>query len=819
MKTYSKLYSEILTLCLLFFISIGFAQEKLSYQKPSEEILELVNAPLAPSVRITDDGEFMLLLYRDAYKSIQELSEPELRLAGLRINPKTNIGSRTNYYNNLKIKKPADREAIQVKGLPDNPRLANFSFSPDESKVAVTNTTPDGVEIWVLDLASAAVNKVTEATVNANLRDVINWFSDGKSLLVKMLPESRKELIDVAEAIPDGPTISTNDGKKAQNRTYQDLLKNPNDEFNFEQLAISELYKVGLDGTKTSWKSPAMYRSISFSPNGEYVMVITIEKPFSYLVPYYRFPSTTTIYKQDGSLVSSLLQVPLIEDLPKGFMAERKGMRDVSWRNDKDATLVYVEALDEGDPEIDVPYRDEVFVLEAPFTGKGTSLLKTINRFNNIQWGTDKVAIATDYWWNTRNTKTYIFNPSKPQVAPKILDDRNYQDVYSDPGSFVLKRNKNGAYVLSLDAKSNAFLLGDGYSENGQFPFVDQLNLSSLQKERLYQSKLTDQKESLIDYNAAKDELLVRLESKSEYPNYFYKSLKNRKGTQQLTFFDNPFKSIQNVHKEVISYNREDGLELTGTLYLPVGYDLTAKEKMPMILWAYPREYKDKNSASQNTQNPNEFTYPYWGSPVYWVTKGYVVLDDAAFPIIGEEDEQPNDTFRKQLVDNAKAAIDAVDALGYIDRERVAVGGHSYGAFMVANLLSHSDLFAAGIARSGAYNRTLTPFGFQSEERNYWEAPEVYYTMSPFMHADKMKTPLLMVHGVADNNSGTYPMQSERYFNALKGLGATVRMVLLPKESHGYRAKESILHLLWEQDQWLEKYVKNKGKVTEDGTN
>ncbi|NNE02781.1 MAG: S9 family peptidase, partial [Eudoraea sp.] len=378
----------------LLFICIGLAQEKLNYQQPSEEILELVNAPLAPSVRITDDGAYMLLLYRDAYKSIRELSEPELRLAGLRINPKTNIGSRTNYYNNIQIKTPGSEEAIQVKGLPDTPRLANFSFSPDQSKVAVTNTTSNGVEVWVLDLKTAKATKVTEANVNANLGDVINWFKDGQSLLIKMLPASRKGLIDVAEAIPEGPTVSTNDGKKAQNRTYQDLLKNPNDEFNFEQLAISELYKVGLDGTKTAWKTPAMYRSISFSPDGKYVMVVAIDKPFSYLVTYRRFPSTTSIYTQSGDLVSTLLQVPLIEDLPKGFMAERKGMREIRWRSDKGSTLTYVEALDEGDPEIKVPFRDEVFNLEAPFTGKGTSIVKTINRFNSIQWGTDDLAIA-----------------------------------------------------------------------------------------------------------------------------------------------------------------------------------------------------------------------------------------------------------------------------------------------------------------------------------------------------------------------------------------------------------------------------------------
>ena len=793
-------------------LSIGFvhAQEKLTYQKPSEEILELVNAPLAPSVLINDEGNYMVLLYRDYYKTIAELSETELRLAGLRINPKTNIGSRTNYYNNVIVKKIGDNEGAQVKGLPENPRLANFNWSPDQSKIAFTNTTIEGVEVMVLDLKSATVTAITETNVNANMRDIINWFKDGESVLVKMLPEDRKPLINTDEAVPDGPTISTNDGKKAQNRTYQDLLKNPNDEFNFEQLARSELYKVQMDGTKTKWKDADLYTSISFSPDGEYVMTVTLDKPFSYLVPYYRFPNTTTVYKKDGTKVKTLLQVPLIEDLPQGFMATRTGMRDISWRNDKPATLTYVEALDGGDPENEVPYRDEVFEIEAPFDGEGKSILKTKNRFSYIQWGNDNVAIAHDRWWNNRNTKTYLFNPSNPDAEAKIIEDRNYQDVYSNPGSFVTKRNENGAWVLSLDKNNNAYLIGDGYTEEGQFPFVEKMDLNSLKKTRLYTSKLEGKLENLIEYDPEKDQLLVRIESANEYPNYYYKSLIKRRGPIQLTDFDNPYKSIQNVHKEVITYKRDDGLELSGTLYLPVGYDMEKKEKMPMILWAYPREYKDKNSASQNTSNPNEFTYPYWGSPIYWVTKGYVVLDGAAFPIIGEGDEQPNDTFRSQLVANAKAAIDAVDELGYIDRDRIAVGGHSYGAFMVANLLSHSDLFAAGIARSGAYNRTLTPFGFQSEERNYWEAPEVYYTMSPFMHADKMKTPLLLIHGQADNNSGTYPMQSERYFNALKGLGATVRLVMLPKESHGYRGKESILHMLWEQDQWLEKYVKQK---------
>ncbi|MFS4417657.1 prolyl oligopeptidase family serine peptidase [Maribacter sp. 2307ULW6-5] len=803
---------QCLSLMVLFSFLGSVAQENLGYQKPSEEILSLVEAPMAPSVLMTDNGDHMLFLYRNQYKTIAELSETELRLAGLRINPKTNIGSRTNYYNNIKIKGKGDSKEVAVANLPEAARLANFAFSPDQTKIAATNTTDQGVEVWVVDLASATAKRLTAATVNANMGDVINWFRDGQSVLVKMLPKDRKPLLNITAAVPKGPVVSVNDGKKAQNRTYQDLLKNPNDEFNFEQLARSELHQVRLDASSTPWKGTDLYRNISFSPNGDYVMVVTVKRPFSYLVPYTRFPATTTVYDRNGKLVKTLLEVPLIEDLPKGFMAVREGMRSLSWRSDKPASLVYASALDGGDPANEVAYRDEVFQWDAPFNGNPRSLIKTKNRYRYIQWGDDHVAIAHDRWWNNRNAKSYLFDPSDATQEAVVLSDRNYQDRYSDPGRFVTKRDKNGMNVLDLH-RGKAYLMGEGHTAQGQFPFVDEMDLNTLDKNRVYTSSLEGKKERLVAFDPKKNELLVSVESPKEYPNYYLKNIKNPGKTEQLTNFDNPFKSLQDVYKEVITYQRDDGLELSGTLYLPVGYDKEKKEKMPMILWAYPREYKDKNSASQNTQNPNDFTYPYWGSPVYWVTKGYVVLANAAFPIIGEGEEQPNDSFRKQLVANAKAAIDAVDGMGYIDTDRVAVGGHSYGAFMVANLLSHSDLFAAGIARSGAYNRTLTPFGFQSEERSYWEAPEVYYTMSPFMHADKMKTPLLLVHGEADNNSGTYPMQSERYFNALKGLGATVRLVMLPKESHGYRAKESIMHLLWEQDQWLEKYVKQANPI------
>lgn len=793
----------------VFAVSITVAQENVDYQKPSKEILDLVDVPLAPSVLLDDEQHFMLLIYRDAYGSIEELSQEELRLGGLRINPKTNIGSRTRYYNNIKIRdlKNGDAQAKQVSGLPEKPMLTNFSWSPDQKRIACTHTTTTGVELWVINVEKASAKKLTKDRLNANMGSTLKWFEDGKALLVKMVPEDRKKLIDAEEAVPTGPAVSVSEGETAQNRTYQDLLSSEIDEHNFEQLAKSSIYKVSLNGDKEKWLESAMYRGISFSPDGEYVMVSTIEKPFSYLVPYYRFPYETTIYTKDAQKVETVVEVPLTEDLPKGFMAVRTGKRQFSWRNDKPATLTYVKALDGGDPAKDVEYRDEVFQLEAPFNGEGKSLIKTQNRYRYIIWGREDLALAYDRWWKNRNTKTYLFDPSNSDKEPEIIFDRNYQDQYNDPGRFVTEENDLGRNVLAMEG-DHAYLTGPGHTKEGQFPFVDKMNLETKETQRVYESEYTDKMENLIRFRPESDRMLVRIQSSTEYPNYYFRNLETS-GLEQLTDFKNPFKSIQDVHKEVITYKREDGLELNATLYLPVGYDKEKKEKKPMIMWAYPREYKDRSSASQNTKNPNKFTYPFWGSPLYYLTQGYVILDDASFPIVGEDDKEPNNSFRKQLVSNAKAAIDAVDSRGYIDREKVAVGGHSYGAFMVANLLSHSDLFAAGIARSGAYNRTLTPFGFQAEERNYWEAPEVYYKMSPFMHADKMDTPMLMIHGKADNNSGTYPMQSERYFNALKGLGATARLVMLPKESHSYRAKESILHMLWEQEQWLKKYLKD----------
>ncbi len=805
-----------LTAFILLFNSISLkAQENITFQTPPKEIMELADYKVAPRVIFDSKDEYMIFSYRDTYQTLAEISQEVMKLAGIRINPRNNMASDLKFENNLKVRKVVCDdglwEPVQVKGLPQNLRISEKTFSPDEKLLAFTNTTDTDVELWVLDIAKAEAKRVATG-LNGYLDNAFIWLKDSKSLLIWSLPSKRPSLLDPAKDLPKGPSVLEGKGKESQARTYPDLLKNEIDIANFETLATSELNIVNLEGERKPFLGADIYVNTTLSPDGQYLLVTTIHRPYSFIVPMDMFPTRSSVYDLDGNLIKIIYDKPLFEGRPKGSSSTFPGMRLINWRADKPASLYYAIALDNGNQAVKVDFRDEIFSWDAPFTSEPKSLFKTGQRFSRVVWGDDKYAVFMDFWAETRSTRTFIFNPSDPNSAPIKLFDRNRQDVYSDPGNFQTRKNQYGRYTLAIE-NDKLFLIGDGFTKDGQFPFVDQFDLKTFKTKRLYQSLYIDKMEqirSIEDYK--KGILLVNIQSKTEHPNFYFREIskKGDKGLKQLTFFKNPFESIAKVHKEVIKYKRDDGVELSGTLYLPANYDTNSGEKLPLLIWAYPEEFKDANSAGQNKLNPNEFTVPYYGSFVYWVTRGYAVLDDASFPIIGEGDREPNDTFLEQLVADAKAAIDAVDGLGYIDRKKVAVGGHSYGAFMTANLLTHSDLFACGIARSGAYNRTLTPFGFQNEQRNYWDAPEVYNKMSPFMYANKMKTPILLVHGDSDNNTGTFTIQSERYYQALAGLGAPVRLVLLPKEAHSYVARENILHLLWEEDVFLEKYCKGR---------
>lgn len=806
-----SLFKLRLFICLgiiLSMVTIGSGQTDLTYQVPPKEIVDIVDAAPSPSITFNHSSDMLAILDRASMPSIDDLANPELRIGGTRIDPVINGRSRSRYFTGITITNIDGSRKVRVKGLPQKPKIGNFTWSPDDQKIAFTLITPKGIELWFASEPGWEAQRLTDYKMNQTMLYRFLWLPDSEGIIAGFVVPERGNH-PVKSTVPEGPVIQETAGNMAAVRTYQDLLKDRNDEEVFEFYTTSQLIRIGMDGKAALIGEPGMYASINTSPDGTYILVEQIRKPFSYLVPYRRFPQTVEIWDIDGKLVHQVANIPLTENIPKGFDAVQMSPRSFNWRSDVPSTVYWVEAKDGGDPRKEAEIRDQVYFLEAPFSGKPKELVNTKLRYSGITWGKENIALVTESWRETRQRITSSFNPYSSEMTKKVVFDLSTEDRYNDPGSFVRKENEYGRSVLLFaDNAKSLYLAGRGASAEGNRPFLDKFNISTGKTTRLWRSEAPyyESFEEFIDEK--KGIILTNRQSVTEPPNYFLRNLKNNKLTQ-VTHVENPYPQLKDVKKELVKYEREDGVQLTFELYLPAGYTVE-DGPLPTLLWAYPREFKSAASAGQVSSSPYTFSYISPTSQLLFVTQGYAILNNAAFPIIGEGDEQPNDTFIKQLVANGAAAIDKAVEMGVTDRERVAVGGHSYGAFMTANLLAHSRLFAAGIARSGAYNRTLTPFGFQAEPRTYWEAPDIYYNMSPFMHADQVKDPLLMIHGIADNNSGTFPIQSERFYSALKGHGATARLVMLPHESHGYQARESVLHMLWETHQWLEKYVKNK---------
>lgn len=787
---------------------LSHAQTSQQYQLPPEEILELVDISPRPFIRIDSRNRTMVMLERKLFKTLEEMAADEIRLAGLRINPATNGPARVNFTYGISVTDIASGKSPDITGLPEKLKISDFSFSPDETKIAFTNTLATGIELWTIDLQSGNAKKLTSPVLNGSMGMPYTWLPGSDGFLIQVIPEGR-QLVSKTETLPLGPAVQETSGRKAPVRTYQDLLRNAEDEALFDHYTQSEVAKIDLSGRQQKFLPKAIYRSLQFSPDGKYLLSQVIVRPYSYIVTWGSFPSDFNLLTSEGKRLKTFYQKPLIEEVPTGFDAVETGKRSISWRSDTPATLCWAEACDGGDPAAKADYRDEIYMLQAPFDGESMLLARTKNRFAGIGWGNENVAILYDSWWKTRRTTSYLLNPSVPDQEPRLIYDRSTEDYYGDPGNFLQERNTydRNALRFSKDGKK-LYLGGEGYSPGGNKPFLDEFDLKTFKTRRLWQADGISTYESIVRVvDPAKKVLITSIEGKTLNPNYFL-----RKGNKlsALTQFPNPYASFMGVSKEQLRYKRADGVELSATLYLPEGYNKERDGRLPTLMWAYPREFKDAQQAGQIKESPHTFVQLNYGSPVFWAARGYAIIDDADFPVIGEGKSEPNDQFTEQLVSNASAAIDYAVSLGVTDPDRVAIGGHSYGAFMTANLMAHCDLFAAGIARSGAYNRTLTPFGFQSEERTFWEAPEVYLKMSPFVHADKINEPLLLIHGEADNNPGTFTLQSERLFGAIKGMGGTARLVLLPFESHGYSARENVLHMLWETDEWLEKYVKNK---------
>lgn len=774
------------------------------YQQPSADLVQIVDAPLTPSVSVGPDGRTMLLMDRWALPTIDEVAQPELKLAGLSINPKTHGPSRQTFVKGLSFQTLPAGPTRPVTGLPAAPRLSQLAWSPDGKHLAFSLTRETATELWVAEVATARARRLGTLKLNAVLGRPFAWMSDSKTLFVRAVPANLGPAPE-SHQTTNGPVIQEALGRKAPNRTYANLLKDAQDEALFDHYLRSRHHLVGLDGQTRAVGQPGLYTESAPSPDGRYLLVETVHRPYSYLVPLYRFPFRTEVWSLTGQRLRTIADLKLAETVPVSFDAVRVGARSIGWRPDAPASLTWVEATDGGDPAKAVEVRDRVFTLAAPFKGAAARLADLGYRYAGLEFADDGTALLKEDWWKTRRERTWVIAPG---AAPRLLFDRSSEDRYGDPGDPVTRRTAKGTFVLATTPDGRGvFFTGQGASPEGNKPFLDRVDLASGQAERLWQSQAPHYAYVAQVLDQAGDRLLISRESPTEPPNYY---LKEGASTRQITRFAHPTPALARVQKELITYSRADGVKLSGTLYTPEGYDAKRDGPLPLVMWAYPREFKSAEAAGQVDKSPYAFNRVSYWSPMVWLSRGYAVLDDPKLPIIGQGKTEPNDSYVEQLVAGAQAAVDAVVERGVADRRRIAIGGHSYGAFMTANLLAHSDLFAAGIARSGAYNRTLTPFGFQAEERIFWDAPDTYFKMSPFMNAHKINEPLLLIHGAADSNPGTYPMQSERLYQAMKGLGGRARLVMLPHEEHGYRARESLLHMLYETSEWLDTHVKDR---------
>jgi dipeptidyl aminopeptidase/acylaminoacyl peptidase len=793
-------------------IQYGQSRQQSGYLVPPKVIVDMLDAPPTPSVIVAPDRRAIALLERRSMPTIAELAEPIHRIAGARINPRTNgRQQRGGSIIGITLKSIAGGAEKRV-SVPPNPNIGNVSFSPDSKRLSFTNTKANGIELWVADTATGQAKLISGTDrLNATAGDPCDWLKDSVTVLCQLVPAGRGPA-PAEPAVPTGPNIQENYGKSAPTPTFEDLIKTNHDEDLFEYYFTSQLATIDVtSGRKTLIGRPAIIENATPSPDGQYVLVSRIKRPFSRLVTMNGFPKDIEVWNRRGEVVKRIAELPSSEGVP--INGVQTGPRNVRWRPDQPATLIWAEALDGGDLKNKVQFRDKLMSLSAPFNSP-VEVSKTEWRLGDVSYTEKGIALLSENDRATRRTRTWILEAG---AEPRKLWDRRQQDAYTSPGNPVVRRDTGGGGRggggfggfggggLIIQKGDYIYLTGQGSSPEGDRPFIDRLDLKTLKTERLFRcaDKTYETVVALLDDDA--NMLLTEYETPTDPPNYYVRDV--AAGTRRaITQFKDPAPQLAGVEKQFVTYERKDGVKLSGTLYLPAGYK--KGERLPLLMWAYPREFTDTDTASQVSGSPYRFTRVSGISHLFLLTQGYAIFDNPTMPIIGPG-ETANDTYVEQLIASAEAAVNKVVEMGVADRDRIGVGGHSYGAFMTANLLAHSDLFRAGIARSGAYNRTLTPFGFQSERRTFWEVPDIYAKMSPFWYANKIKEPILLIHGEADDNSGTFPIQSERFYMALKGHGATVRYVTLPFEAHGYSARESVMHTLAEMINWMDKYVKN----------
>ena len=815
--------TRAIVLALLVCAPLLTAQEAQKYLLPPQNIIDVFDAEPPAQISVSPNKQQIALVKARAYPTIAELSQPMYRLAGARINPKTNGPHRASGLpgtgiNSIVLKK-IDGGSETAVTMPPQARISHVKFSPDGAHLAFLQTKDTGIELWIANTATGAAKAVVTGSdrINATGGDPCDWLHDNVTMVCELVPASRGAA-PVEPMVPSGPTVHENYGKAAPAPTYEDLLKNPYDDALFDYYFTSQLASINIaTGAKTPIGKTGIFSNVTPSPSGQYVLVSKIKKPFSHTVPANGFNQDIEVWSRDGD-VKKLADRPSREGTT--LTGVEAGPRGFQWRADQPATVLWVEALDGGDNRLKVPFRDKVVSLAAPFSGQPTEITKTEWRYAGISYTDTGIGLLNENDRASRRTRTWLMD-----AAPRKVWDRKQDAAYDDPGNPVIRRDTGtagrgggggrggpagGPIMQSGDF---IFVAGQGASPEGDRPFLDKLNIKTLKTERVFRSSSESLESFIAPLNDAMTKFVTRYETQKDAPNFFVRDA-GSDAKRAVTTFKDPQPQVRDILRQYVTYKRKDGVTLSGTLYLPPGYKQGTK--VPVIMWAYPREFGDADSASQVTGSPNQFTSIRGASHMFLLLSGYAIFDNPTMPIIGPG-ETANDTYVDQLIASAQAAVDKVVEMGVADRDHIGVGGHSYGGFMTANLLAHSRLFRAGFAESGAYNRSLTPWGFQAERRSFWEAPDIYTKMSPFWFADKIKDPILLMHGEVDDNTGTFPIQSERLFAALKGHGATVRYVTLPNEAHGYAARETLLHVIAERLNWFDKYVKNApAKTTTD---
>jgi dipeptidyl aminopeptidase/acylaminoacyl peptidase len=769
------------------------------YRRPPPAIEAALNAPPVPSVIVGPRHGVLEIATPLRYPPVADLARPMLRLAGLRIDPATNGIHHARAFTSLAFERVADGRIARV-ALPAAAHLTAIAISPDESRFAATNATGHGTELWIGTIANGRAARVANLAVNDVFQDAVRWAPDGVHLIVRAVDRRSPA---PSETVASGPAVQETLGKAGQIVTYEDMLANAHDEALFEYYGTSRIAVVDAR-TATAARTAArgIFTGVAPSPDGRYLLAERVHRPFSYLFPYGRFPRTSEVLDMGGRHVATIADRPLQDRIPADGVAT--GPRELAWKPSSPATLAWAEALDGGDPHAKAAQRDKIVMLAAPFAGAPRELARTTARTLSWFWLDRDERALINTFDRDASTRTELLADARAAGAePKTLFTLRANDVYDDPGTPVPAIAPNGDAVVA-HAGDAIWLRGAGYGADGRRPFLDRLDLRTGEKTRLFRSELAPLEQPIVPLDPDAARILTSRQSPADPPNYYVRTRAAAGAPRALTRFTDPAPQLREIGRRLVTYKRPDGVNLSFTLYTPPGW----KEgtRLPTFVWAYPLEYSDRGTASQNTNTTQTYVSVTGPSPLFLALAGYAVLDNASMPIVGPP-ATVNDTYVDQLVADAKAAVDEAVAIGVADPDRIAVGGHSYGAFMTANLLAHTRLFKAGIARSGAYNRTLTPFGFQNEKRSYWEATDLYTKMSPFTYANAIKDPLLLIHGEADDNTGTFPIQSERLYAAIQGNGGTARLVMLPYEAHGYVGRESVETTLAEMLDWLNRWL------------